>query len=45
MKDAKTGKYYEATDIDTITRYYVMDITFDKMSDMESEDFEFEIDE
>lgn len=45
VKDKNTGKYFEATDIDSISKYYVMDITFDKMSDMESEYFEFEIDE
>jgi hypothetical protein len=45
VKDKNTGKYYEATDIDSIIKYYVIDITFDKMSDMESEYFEFEIDE
>ena len=45
VKDKNTGKYFEATDIDSITKYYVMDITFDHMNDMESKYFGFEYDD
>jgi hypothetical protein len=45
MKDTRTGKYYEATDINDVTKYFAMDISKNKLMDMEREYFDYDIDE
>jgi len=45
LKNSRTGKYYEATDIKVIKKYYAMDISVEKLHDMESEYFDYDIDE
>jgi hypothetical protein len=45
VKDTNTDKYYEATEIDTIEKYFAMDITVEKLLDMEGACFDYDIDE
>lgn len=45
LKNINNGKYYEATEVDNVIKYFAMDITKAKLMEMESKYTDYDIDD